>query len=162
MRGRNSFLSGGSSSVGIEFNAGEVRAGVLGDFDQCRAVTTQGSMAAWGRVDNNSARMFYASSTGKGKYPSFNLEIRRTILASEVVVVRGGGEGGVRLVVSCYELVAAGSEFQSHLKGNHARTTVASKTDSQKAGWRRRRVGQRTEACLRRTVAGYACQNVAG
>src|SRR6516164_9589598 len=37
MDGRNSFVSGGCSSVGIKFDAGQVRACIFGDVDQSSA-----------------------------------------------------------------------------------------------------------------------------
>ena len=58
--------AGGCGTVGVEFDGGEMSAGVLVISSSAVPSPTQGSMAAYGAEDISKARMFWASSTGKG------------------------------------------------------------------------------------------------
>ena len=49
------------------------------------------------------------------------------------------------------------SEFKPSLEGNHARRTIAAKSDAQQSRWRRDGAGERTESSLSSGVAGRAC-----
>jgi hypothetical protein len=48
------------------------------------------------------------------------------------------------------------SELEPHLEGNHAGRIIAAKADAEQSGGRGRRVGESTEADLRRRLPGYA------
>ena len=50
------------------------------------------------------------------------------------------------------------SKLEPGLERNHPRTAVATESNSEQAGWRRSRVGERSEAGLRRGFAGNSCQ----
>src|SRR5271169_4318702 len=55
-----------------------------------------------------------------------------------------------------------GSELQPRLKGDHARTAIATQTDPQQAGWRRSGVSERSNASLRGRISWNASLRHAG